>query len=100
MKSKKDKNLDLISSLQQKKASEEEKEVHKIPFLYFLNFIQDKEEENNWADIYDEDEDDEEEKQAKKDSVVETKKETKRKEKGLKALLNDNYGNANKKYRI
>jgi hypothetical protein len=39
MKSKKDKNLDLISSLQQKKASEEEKEVHKIPFLYFLNFI-------------------------------------------------------------
>ena len=46
--------------------------------------------------MYDEDEDDEDEQQAKKDSVVETKKENKRKEKGLKALLNDNASNTKK----
>ena len=39
--------------------------------------------------MYDEDEEDEDEQQAKKDAVVETKKETKKKEKGLKSLFND-----------
>ena len=41
--------------------------------------------------MYDEDEDDEDEQQAKKDSVVETKKETKKNAKGLSALLKNNY---------
>lgn len=95
------KNKDLISSLQQDVQTAPEPTVIIYHKLFIILYLQKEKEEINWSDASDEEEEKEDinEIEAKNESVVEVKKDTKKKE-SLRDIFRDKRGKKQVKSRF